>query len=178
MLRLLVYGTLKRGYWNHEPFCEGVLEIREARICGRLYEGPSFPVLEVPDEDILARGTADPLADVATQAHLSDQVASSPDPSPKAPQRAPGASCTGRCSRRPRIPPARHRPPGGVPSGRFQPLPARAGTRHGERCPRARLGLHGRDDPHQTAPDRLRPLAAIDCQFAPLLTGSFSLKSS
>ena len=98
MLRLLVYGTLKRGYWNHDPFCQGVLEIREARICGRLYEGPGFPVLEVPDEDILARGTADPLADVATQARLSDQVASSPDPSPKAPQRAPGAPCPGSSS--------------------------------------------------------------------------------
>ena len=55
LLRLFVYGTLKRGYWNHDLFCEGVLEIREAQIRGRLYEGPGFPVLEVPDEDILAR---------------------------------------------------------------------------------------------------------------------------
>ena len=78
LLRLFVYGTLKRGYWNHEPFCESVLEIRDARICGRLYDGPGFPVLEVPDEDILAQGTGDPLADMATQAGLSDQVASSP----------------------------------------------------------------------------------------------------
>ena len=78
LLRLFVYGTLKRGYWNHEPFCEGVLEIREARIRGRLYDGPGFPLLEVPDEDILAHGTADPLADVATQARLSDRVESFP----------------------------------------------------------------------------------------------------
>ena len=28
----LLYGTLKRGYWNHDPFCEGVLEIRDAQI--------------------------------------------------------------------------------------------------------------------------------------------------
>ena len=76
VLKLFVYGTLKRGYWNHDPFCEGVLEIRGARICGRLYEGPGFPVLEVPDEDILAQGTADPLGDVATQARLSDRVGS------------------------------------------------------------------------------------------------------
>ena len=50
---------------------------------GRLYEGPGFPILEVPDEDVLARGTADPLADLATQARLSDQVASSPGPVPE-----------------------------------------------------------------------------------------------
>ena len=67
MLKLFVYGTLKRGYWNHDAFCEGVLEIREAQVRGCLYEAPGFPVLEVPDEDVLAHGTADPLADLATQ---------------------------------------------------------------------------------------------------------------
>ena len=70
LLRLFVYGTLKRGYRNHDAFCEGALEIREARVRGRLYEGPGFPVVEVPREDILAHGTADPLADAATQARL------------------------------------------------------------------------------------------------------------
>ena len=76
VLRLFVYGTLKRGYWNHDAFCDGVLEIRGAQIRGRLYEGPGFPVLEVPDEDILAYGTANHLADVATQACLSGRVGS------------------------------------------------------------------------------------------------------
>ena len=70
LLRLFVYGTLKRGYGNHDAFCEGALEIREARVRGRLYEGPGFPVVEVPREDILAHGTADPLADAAAQARL------------------------------------------------------------------------------------------------------------
>ncbi len=78
VLRIFVYGTLKRGYWNHDAFCEGVLEIREARVRGRLYEGPGFPVLEVPDEDVLAYGTANPSADVATQARLADWVGSDP----------------------------------------------------------------------------------------------------
>ena len=77
MLRLFVYGTLKRGYWNHDAFCQAVLEVREAQVRGRLYEGPGFPLLEVPEEDVLASGTADPLADAATQARLSDQVGSS-----------------------------------------------------------------------------------------------------
>ena len=95
VLRLFVYGTLKRGYPNHDRFCQGALEIREAQVRGRLYEGPGFPALEVPDEDILACGTADPLADVATQARLSAQLGSSPNRSPKAPQGATGAPFTG-----------------------------------------------------------------------------------
>ncbi len=83
MLKLFVYGTLKRGYGNHDRFCRGVGEIREAQVRGRLYEGPGFPLLEVPDEDILALGTAEPLADVATQAGLSDWVGSDPRPVPE-----------------------------------------------------------------------------------------------
>ncbi len=83
LLRLFVYGTLKRGYWNHDRFCEGAVEVREARIRGRLYEGPGFPLLEVPDADVLALGTGDPLADVATQARLAAPVGSSLQPGPE-----------------------------------------------------------------------------------------------
>ena len=76
ILRLFVYGTLKRGYWNHDRFCRGVLDVQEAVVRGRLYEMPSgIPVLEVPETDILAHGTADPLADVATQARLAAEFA-------------------------------------------------------------------------------------------------------
>ncbi len=163
MLKLFVYGTLKHGYWNHHAFCRGVLEVREAQVRGRLYEGPGFPVLEVPDEDVLARGTADPLADVTTQGRLSDQVGSS---SPVPDQEGVTAGTWGAVygellTFQPQIPPACHRPPGGVPSGRFQPLPAGARPGHGGRRLRAGLGLHGRDDPHQTPPDRVRPLAGV-----------------
>ena len=80
MLKLFVYGTLKREYWNHDAFCQGVLEIRDAQVRGRLYGGPGFPVLEVPDQDVLVQGTADPLADVATQARLSGRVGSCSGP--------------------------------------------------------------------------------------------------
>ena len=80
MLRIFVYGTLKRGYGNHDLFCQGLLELQEAQVRGRLYEGPGYPLLEVPDEDILAHGTAEPLADVATQARLSQQAESYPRP--------------------------------------------------------------------------------------------------
>ena len=83
VLRLFVYGTLKRGYWNHDAFCRGVGEIREAQVRGRLYEGPGFPLLEVPDQDILAHGTAEPLADVAAQARLSARLGSCSQPVPE-----------------------------------------------------------------------------------------------
>ena len=80
MLKLFVYGTLKRGYGNHDQFCRGALEIREAQVRGRLYDGPGFPVLEVPGEDVLACGTADPLADVGTQMRLSGRPGKHPRP--------------------------------------------------------------------------------------------------
>ena len=84
ILKLFVYGTLKRGYWNHDRFCRGVLDVQEAVVRGRLYEMPSgIPVLEVPETDILAHGTADPLADVATQARLAGHLASYLEPMPE-----------------------------------------------------------------------------------------------
>lgn len=73
-LRLFVYGTLKRGQRNHDRYCKGAIEIREAQFRGRLYEGPGFPLLEVPVDDILAIGTTMPLADVATQQRFSDRL--------------------------------------------------------------------------------------------------------
>jgi len=84
ILRLFVYGTLKRGCWNHDRFCRGVLSVEEAVVRGRLYEMPSgIPVLQVPEEDILARGTADPLADVATQVRFAEDLASILEPVPE-----------------------------------------------------------------------------------------------
>lgn len=84
MLRLFVYGTLKRGFWNHDRFCQGVLTVEDAVVRGRLYEMHSgIPVLQVPDGDVLAHGSLDPLADVATQARLSEQLASYPEPALK-----------------------------------------------------------------------------------------------
>ena len=66
-----------------ENVLQCVLEIRDAQIRGRLYEGPGFPVLEVPAEDILALGTGEPLADVAIQVRLSGRMGSSPGPVPE-----------------------------------------------------------------------------------------------
>ena len=63
-----VYGTLKRGYWNHQRFCDGALSINKATVRGRLYELLSgIPVLEVPPCDIIAAGTDDIAHDLSIQ---------------------------------------------------------------------------------------------------------------
>ena len=68
ILRLFVYGTLKRGYWNHQRFCAQARSIEPAVVWGRLYHlHAGFPALEVPEGLILARATADPLADARRQ---------------------------------------------------------------------------------------------------------------
>jgi len=72
ILRLFVYGTLKRGYWNHQRFCAQARSIEPAVVWGRLYHlHAGFPALEVPEGLILARGTADPMADARRQ-HEND----------------------------------------------------------------------------------------------------------
>ncbi len=66
-ITLLVYGTLKRGFWNHDRFCGNAIDIQPATTWGRLYQLPAgYPALEVPESSILAHGIADPLADAAT----------------------------------------------------------------------------------------------------------------
>ena len=71
ILRLFVYGTLKRGYWNHQRFCAQARSIEPAEVWGRLYHlNAGFPALEVPEGLILSRGTADPLADARRQQEI------------------------------------------------------------------------------------------------------------
>ena len=67
-LRIFVYGTLKRGYWNHDRFCSQAVSIEPATTWGRIYHLPAgFPALVIPPESILATGTADPIADTRLQ---------------------------------------------------------------------------------------------------------------
>lgn len=74
--KLLVYGTLKRGYWNHDRYCRNAIDIRPATTWGRLYALPAgYPALEIPEEHILAHGTAEPLTDAATQADFARKIA-------------------------------------------------------------------------------------------------------
>jgi len=37
-LRLFVYGTLKKGYWNHDRFYTRAISIEAATTWGRLYQ--------------------------------------------------------------------------------------------------------------------------------------------
>lgn len=85
VIRLFVYGTLKRGGWNHDRFCRNAVTIETATVRGRLYLlSAGFPALEIPESSILAYGTADPLADAAIQAGFVPKIAAGTDrPHPK-----------------------------------------------------------------------------------------------
>lgn len=68
---LFVYGTLKRGFTNHDRFCCDLLGAEEATVRGRLYDLPvGYPALTVPEEDIRATGTTDYPSDAATRPRL------------------------------------------------------------------------------------------------------------
>lgn len=82
IIKLFVYGTLKRGFRNHDRYCRSAIDIRPATIWGRLYHLPAgYPALEIPEEHILAYGSADPLADAIAQSRLTDNFANAPTPS-------------------------------------------------------------------------------------------------
>ncbi|GEM_PF-1878832 len=128
LLRVLVYGTLKRGMWNHERFCAGALSIEEAVVCGRLYEMDcGLPVLKVPEADILAHGTADPCADVTVQARFEAEMAQTPRPARQRPHTARLGACSRGTHdvRRPRGTSSAPGPVGGLPPGRIGPLQSR-----------------------------------------------------
>ena len=76
-LRVFAYGTLKRGFANHDPYCTGVLLIRSAWLRGRLFKlSPQIPALAVPDEDIIRYGTGSVAADIAAQEKFESIVRS------------------------------------------------------------------------------------------------------
>jgi gamma-glutamylcyclotransferase (GGCT)/AIG2-like uncharacterized protein YtfP len=71
LFRLFAYGTLKRGCVNHDAFCRGAVSVQEASVCGKLYElAGGVPVLNVPNELILAEGTNDIVSDLDLQSGL------------------------------------------------------------------------------------------------------------
>ena len=79
LIKVFVYGTLMRGYANHDYYCRGAMKIEPAEIWGRLYDLGCYPVLEVPEELILACGTADPVADAETQAQFAQKLNGQPE---------------------------------------------------------------------------------------------------
>jgi hypothetical protein len=76
MLRLFVYGTLKRSFWNHDRFCRGVLAVEDAPVSGRLFETPSG--IPVPCADVATCLGAD--THRQAQAHVTARM---PDPDSK-----------------------------------------------------------------------------------------------
>jgi len=73
--------------------CRGVLAVEDALVRGRLFETSSaIPVLRVPEEDILAVGIINPLADVVTQARVVARM-SNPEPTPDRRKRHGRAMC-------------------------------------------------------------------------------------
>lgn len=80
MLRVFVYGTLKRGFHNHGRLCRSASACIPATTWGRLYHLPAgYPALIIPDSLVLSPGTADPLADTRTQARCKPADVRLPD---------------------------------------------------------------------------------------------------
>ncbi len=74
LLKIFVYGTLKRGQRNHDRFCRGVLEVEEATLRGRLYDLPfGFPALVVPEQTVRAVGTMYYASDARSSGRPAEQ---------------------------------------------------------------------------------------------------------
>lgn len=75
LLRVAVYGTLRKHGLNHDRFCSGVLSIESVTLLGRLEWLSEFvPRLHVPEDIVLAEGTTDYEADVALQAEITARL--------------------------------------------------------------------------------------------------------
>jgi gamma-glutamylcyclotransferase (GGCT)/AIG2-like uncharacterized protein YtfP len=86
-LRVFVYGTLKKGFCNHDEYCAGVARIGKAWRRGRLFKLTGLiPAMTVPEEDVLMFGTANPAADIEAQERFETGLRSR-----GAPVRAPSA---------------------------------------------------------------------------------------
>ncbi len=71
-ITLFAYGTLKKGFSNHEEYCKDAIRIESAEVWGRLYVLPAgFPALEISKQSIILKGTDDPLFDAQMQSEIS-----------------------------------------------------------------------------------------------------------
>lgn len=75
-IKIAVYGTLRRGGWNHDRYMAGYLCVESCTLPGKLgWLSPQIPMLEVPEEEVLAIGTRDYLADARLQERLDQEFA-------------------------------------------------------------------------------------------------------
>lgn len=73
-LPVFVYGTLRRGFANHDRFCFDVLEVVPAWTTGRLYDLPyGFPAM-VPADDGRVIGELLTFPDPVTALHRLDRL--------------------------------------------------------------------------------------------------------
>lgn len=71
LLRLFVYGSLKRGFNNHNLYCRGVRSVEVAHTPGKLYRMPTgYPALVLPQGRLLARGSGPARADLEIQQRI------------------------------------------------------------------------------------------------------------
>jgi gamma-glutamylcyclotransferase (GGCT)/AIG2-like uncharacterized protein YtfP len=83
VLRLAVYGTLRRGGPNHDRYMRGYRSVEAITLRGRLRRlTATIPILDVPDADIAAVGSADPLADMRLAERLQREDEEAPRPAP------------------------------------------------------------------------------------------------
>lgn len=81
MLRQFVYGTLKRGGWNHDRYMSGYLSVEGATVRGCVrWLSAGIPTLAIPPEYLLAIGTTDYGADMKLAERLSREQAGKPRP--------------------------------------------------------------------------------------------------
>ena len=67
-LRIFVYGTLKSDQSRHGLIRASVIQIRPAKVFGRLYHMfAGYPMLIIPEDQILATGSINPDADLTPQ---------------------------------------------------------------------------------------------------------------
>ena len=65
-MSLFVYGTLKTGCCNHVRHCSMAVHTEKAWLWGRIYHlnrDEGYPMVEIPEQAILARGTHKPEQD-------------------------------------------------------------------------------------------------------------------
>lgn len=82
---LFVYGTLKRGQRAHLPLCATASFVGDASVRGELrLHRDGYPVLVVPEADILAKASGDPIVDAtlgdSPPAQGGPSLASGPGP--------------------------------------------------------------------------------------------------
>lgn len=124
LLRLFVYGSLKRGFDNHHRYCRGVRSVEETNTAGKLYRLPTgYPALVLPRKPVSGLGRQGSLRRPGKPAAARPKGRFNRSRSGE-PPRVWQESCAWRAFvvRRFRWPAAGDRRVGGVPAGPQMPL--------------------------------------------------------